>query len=216
MDDFYDVNDNESFNEVSDNMEPVETDISFNQDDITDDINTEADDIISQYQENGYTFEINDLGQTVRAYGDLHLGQGERDLYAQRTAGGEFRTETDEGGHLIASRFEGPGGPENLVPENRTINRGPYKTMENNWAKELKDGNEVNVDITPIYHGDSLRPDIIMGKTEVTDSTGDTVDYFSITNEDLESDQFEIPEADSLELFDSFPNAMDNSDDYDD
>ena len=122
------------------------------------------------------------------------MAEGERDLYAQRNAGGEFRRDTDDGGHLIANRFEGSGCLENLVPEDRSVNRGAYKTMENHWANELIEGNRVNLDVTPIYHGDSLRPDSILTRTEITDGDKSTIDYFSVTNENLESKEFEIPE----------------------
>ena len=218
MVDMYDVDGSVDYNEIDEGyskIEPVDvadSEYSINDNDLNVDVSDlddlkENTDNIQEFYENGYKFEVNDIGQVVRASGDLHLAEGKRDLYAQRNAGGDFRRDTDDGGHLIANRFEGPGGLENLVPEDRSINRGAYKTMENHWANELLEGNSVNLDVTPIYHGDSLRPDSILARTEITDGDKSTIDYFSVTNENLESKEFEIPEN-AEELFDSFPNAM--------
>lgn len=157
-----------------------------------------ADDTI-QYEMNGYQYEKNADGQILYAGGDLKLEEAERNNYAQRIAGGEYRHELDDGGHLIATRFGGSGELDNLVAEDRTVNRGAFKTFENQWAKELEDGNQVHVDITPLYHGDSERPDTIMGKAEITSGEDTVTDYFSMTNENLESEEFELPkEADEM------------------
>lgn len=53
----------------------------------------------------------------------------------------------DEGGHLIASIFDGPGERLNLVPMDTNLNRGEWKKIENVWASALKDGKTVNVRI---------------------------------------------------------------------
>ena len=64
----------------------------------------------------------------------------------------------DEGGHLIATIFTGPGEKLNIVPMNSNLNRSEWKKMENSWAKALKDNKEVDVRIEPIYSGNSERP----------------------------------------------------------
>lgn len=131
-----------------------------------------------------------------------------RDTKAQREAGGEYRRDDDDGGHLIGTRFDGYGGEENLVAENRTVNRGVYKAMENEWAEELEAGNQVHVDITPVYHGESTRPDIIAGKTEYSNGEGTYTEYFSMTNENLESEEFALDDTSRDE--NGYPNAMDD------
>ena len=80
---------------------------------------------------NGYSYEKDDEERIILAEGDLHLGQGVRDTSAQLKAGGEFRRDTDEGGHLIGSRFGGSGELNNLIAQNRFINRSAYKKFEN-------------------------------------------------------------------------------------
>ncbi|MED4976918.1 DNA/RNA non-specific endonuclease [Heyndrickxia faecalis] len=44
----------------------------------------------------------------------LKLGNAKRKPYAQRIVGGEDRLKNDDGGHLIASIFEGSGEINNL------------------------------------------------------------------------------------------------------
>lgn len=152
-----------------------------------------------EYNSNGYIYRINDKGQIIHAEGDLMLRDGERNLYAQKNAGGDYRHDSDDGGHLIATRFGGSGNQDNLIAQDRYINRGAYKSLENEWAKSLEKGNDVFVEIEPIYHGDSLRPDSITAKTIVDDNSKTVVDYFSVTNENMESEEFKFPEeADDL------------------
>lgn len=161
-----------------------------------------------QYERNGYQYERNESGQITYAGGDLRLADGVRDSKAQCEAGGEYRRDDDDGGHLIGTRFDGYGGEENLVAENRTVNRGVYKAMENEWAEELEAGNQVHVDITPVYHGESTRPDIIAGKTEYSNGEGTYTEYFSMTNENLESEEFALD--DTFRDENDYPNAMDD------
>lgn len=147
-----------------------------------------------EYKSNGYYYRKNEYGQILEAKGDLRLEKGERNQYAQREAGGSYRHSEDDGGHLIGTRFGGSGEADNLIAQDRSINRGAYKSLENEWAEELNSGYDVSVEIEPIYHGESLRPDIITAKTEIVGDNGTKVDYFSVTNENLESDEFILPE----------------------
>ena len=153
-----------------------------------------------EYESNGYDYQINEYNQITQAKGELRIENGTRNAYAQRIAGGENRHINDDGGHLIGTRFGGSGELDNLVAEDRYINRGSFKSLENDWAKNLEDGNRVKVDIEPVYHGQSERPDIITAKTEIININNEKeIDYFSVTNENLESEEFELPsEADEM------------------
>lgn len=62
------------------------------------------------------------------------------------------------GGHLIGNQFGGTGGYENLVPMSSSVNSGAYKTLENKWAKALKDGKKVLVSGKLLYSGASFIP----------------------------------------------------------
>lgn len=43
---------------------------------------------------------------------------------------------------------------------NRNLNRSAYKQLEISWSSALKNGSEVKVNVSPIYSGNSLRPDV--------------------------------------------------------
>ncbi len=110
----------------------------------------------STYIKNGYEYKTNEYGHTVRAYGDLKLKEGQRSGLEKEV--GNRGRETDEGGHLIGERFNGPSDAFNLVPQDAHLNRSEWKTMENSWAKALENGQKVTVLIEPKYHQCSPRP----------------------------------------------------------
>lgn len=76
----------------------------------------------------------------------------------QQTEIGKLGLETDEGGHLIATRFNGPPDAFNIVPQDANLNRGQWKAMENEWAEALKDGQQTEVIVAPVYADGISRP----------------------------------------------------------
>ena len=70
-----------------------------------------------------------------------------------------FEIVLDERGHIIGARFGGSNGLENIIPQNRNLNRKAYRSLEESWAKALKEGKSVSVDIELIYPENSFRPD---------------------------------------------------------
>lgn len=82
----------------------------------------------------------------------MSLTKNDRNKYQQCVAG-KCRVDGDEGGHLIASIFNGPGERLNLLPMNGNLNKGAWKVMENTWARELREGKDVKVSIRPSYIG---------------------------------------------------------------
>ncbi|MBC1725041.1 ribonuclease YeeF family protein [Listeria seeligeri] len=114
--------------------------------------------------EDGYKYTTDELGRVVDVEADsLVLKTAERNEGMQRAAGREDRLPDDDGGHLIGSQFNGPGDIDNLVAQNRQINRsgGEWYNMEQEWANALKETppRKVSVKIEPTYSGNSLRPD---------------------------------------------------------
>ncbi|MGM7700575.1 DNA/RNA non-specific endonuclease [Pseudalkalibacillus sp. Hm43] len=107
----------------------------------------------------GYKYQTDELGRIKSVEGTLSLGKAKRNTYAQRTVGGNDRLSNDDGGHLVASIFKGSGEIDNLVPMDANLNRGAFKTIENEWAKALNNGDEVEINVKPIFKGDSLRPE---------------------------------------------------------
>jgi len=108
---------------------------------------------------NGYTYTIDDLNRPTKIEGKLvsNPAQG-RSASAQLRAGGEYRLATDEGGHYVGRRFDGPLDDFNHFAQDMNFNRGEYKSLENTWQRALDSGKSVTVDIQPIYPENSLRP----------------------------------------------------------
>lgn len=104
------------------------------------------------------TFHTDAQGRTSLAASTLSPTKNDRNGYQQCKAGKCGNT-GDEGGHLIASIFNGPGEKLNLVPMDGNLNKGVWKSMETTWAKALKDGKQVDVKIEPVYSGNNKRPD---------------------------------------------------------
>ncbi|MES1042720.1 DNA/RNA non-specific endonuclease, partial [Peribacillus simplex] len=116
-----------------------------------------------KYETNGYRYQTDDLGRIEKASGELTLEMGVRDTKHQLAAGGDERiiapsTKGDHGGHLIGTQFNGSPLIDNIVAMNGNVNVSAYKKLEYAWAKALREGQQVSVDIKPIYEGQSLRP----------------------------------------------------------
>lgn len=103
------------------------------------------------------TYHTDDLSRPSDIKATLELSKNDRNTY-QQCKGGKCGNPGDEGGHIIASIFGGPGERLNIVPMDGNLNKGVWKQMENSWAKDLKAGKKVDVKIQPIYADDSKRP----------------------------------------------------------
>jgi filamentous hemagglutinin len=65
----------------------------------------------------------------------------------------------DQGGHLIAASLGGAGDKLNLVPMDKVLNNGPWKSMEKQLADALKAGKNVSIKIDVGYPaGPYVRP----------------------------------------------------------
>ncbi|KAA6122415.1 hemagglutination activity domain protein [Candidatus Pantoea gossypiicola] len=103
-------------------------------------------------------YKTDHLSRPSQVEATLSPNVKDRNTYQQCKAG-KCGVAGDEGGHLIASIFNGPGEKLNLLPMDGNLNKGAWKQMENTWAKALSEGKEVKVNIQPSYVGDSVRPD---------------------------------------------------------
>lgn len=89
--------------------------------------------------EDGYKYTTDELGRIVDVEaGELILQKGKRNKGMQVAAGREDRL-PDDGGHLIGTQFHGSGDIDNLIAQNRQINRsgGEWYNMEQEWANAL-------------------------------------------------------------------------------
>uniref|UniRef100_UPI000AF5F25D DNA/RNA non-specific endonuclease n=1 Tax=Pseudomonas syringae TaxID=317 RepID=UPI000AF5F25D len=103
-------------------------------------------------------YQTDELGRVDKVESSLSLNKNDRNTYQQCVAG-KCGIDGDEGGHLIASIFNGPGERLNLLPMNGNLNKGVWKSMENKWASALKEGKSVDVKVEPVYNGQSVRPE---------------------------------------------------------
>lgn len=111
---------------------------------------------------NGYEYQIDESGRTRRVSGALKLvGKQARSRTAQAQAGTADRRPTDDGGHYIAARFNGPTDAFNHFAQDANFNRGRYRVLEDQWAKAKRAGSNVTVKIVPRYNSASKRPAVI-------------------------------------------------------
>ena len=76
---------------------------------------------------NGYSSLVNSEGRTHQVSGQLHFNPSpNRSRRNQRQAGGADRRDSDDGGHFIAARFNGPRDKFNHFAQNANFNRGAH------------------------------------------------------------------------------------------
>lgn len=110
---------------------------------------------------NGYTYRIDSRGRTRRISGTLTLHRAPRSRSAQSRAGGADRRPGDDGGHYIARRFNGPAEAFNHFAQDGNFNRGRYRALEDEWARERTKGRNVVVKILPVFYERSSRPSVV-------------------------------------------------------
>lgn len=130
------------------------------------------------YQYKGMQWSTDDLGRTALVRGKLKLGAGGRDPKLQRDIGNAPGTkDSDVGFHLIGDSLGGPTNKLNVLPGNgkpiddglANLNQGEYSKMERSLRGALKDGKDVEVELTPVYNTGnvSTRPDRFVVNTYV-------------------------------------------------
>ena len=108
---------------------------------------------------NGYVFQLDEMDNTRRIDGTLaNEVKTPRSRAAQRNAGKPDRLPSDDGGHFIANRFNGPKDAFNHFAQDASANRGAYRVLEQEWADALAQRKTVTVSIIPIYPKGSRRP----------------------------------------------------------
>lgn len=101
--------------------------------------------------------------RTHQVTGTLTLGpHASRSRSMQSGAGRPDRRQSDDGGHYIAARFNGPREKFNHFAQDANFNRGKYRALEDEWAKTIARGEKVHVDLRPEYRGTSQRPSSIL------------------------------------------------------
>ncbi|POR17417.1 hypothetical protein BWK58_15055 [Flavobacterium columnare] len=114
----------------------------------------------STYKVDDYIYKTDHLGRVDKVEAKLTFKEKGRNEYQQKKSVSikDGVKGQDDGGHLIAQIFNGPGEQINYLPQKSNLNRGDWKAMENKWAKALKEKKEVNIEINNIFEGESKRP----------------------------------------------------------
>ena len=131
------------------------------------------------YHYNGYKFSTDAQGRVSQVEGKLDLKTADRNGYQQAKAG-KAGDAGDEGGHLIASIFNGPGERLNLTPMNGNFNKGAWKSLETKLADALRDGKSVDVKIDAKYGGDGVRADSFRVQYKIGDGDVETARFRNI------------------------------------
>ncbi|MDS1802072.1 DNA/RNA non-specific endonuclease [Vibrio vulnificus] len=106
-----------------------------------------------------YTYETDAQGRTIRVTGKLQKSpiknQAMRDkLHRNSSTQSKYGGDDPnyDGGHLIATLFQGPAEKVNLVPQLKEQNRhGEWRQMEKRWSQALDEGKDVEVDLRIKY-----------------------------------------------------------------
>lgn len=115
-----------------------------------------------QIVRNGYTYEIDARERTRRVSGMLSAtDMPVRSRTSQTQAGGADRRASDDGGHYIAARFRGPTEAFNHFAQDANFNRGGYRVLEDEWARDKRAERSVTVTIVPRFDRQSVRPSTI-------------------------------------------------------
>ena len=135
------------------------------------------------YESNGYHYRTDAEGRLTEASGSLRLNKADRNRAQQRDVGHSSGVSGDDGGHMIAAQFDGPGeGPLHMVPQSMKINRGKdsmWTKMERGWKMLLERGSKVDVSVSVQWPPGAKRPSGMVVVYEVTDAvTGATSRHF--------------------------------------
>lgn len=111
------------------------------------------------YKVDDYSYFTDEAGRVNKVSGELKLETKDRNVYQQGKSVDikDGIKGDDQGGHIIARVFNGPGEQINYVPQTAKLNNGEWKSMEKKWNDALSEGKKVEVDIK-INYADNLRP----------------------------------------------------------
>lgn len=113
-----------------------------------------------KYEVDGIIYQTDELGRVLKTNADLddiaRVRLGNQQIKAVDVKDGVRAV--DQGGHIVGSRFFGPGEQINIYPQSANLNQGAWKTMENGWADAMVNGSDVKIEVKAIYVGTSKRP----------------------------------------------------------
>ena len=123
-----------------------------------------------------YLYKTDEAGRLSQFKTD-NLQLTERDKRLRHNPNTPGKQEGDQAAHLAADRFGGSPELANLVSQSSHVNLSEYRKLENKWAKAIKEGKNVQVEVNVIYEGASKRPAkfVIVHTIEGKDSVKTTI-----------------------------------------
>ena len=114
------------------------------------------------YKVDDYSYFSDEAGRVNKVSGELKLETKDRNVCQQGKSVDikDGIKGDDQGGHIIARIFNGPGEQINYVPKTAKLNNVEWKVMENSWKKSLSEGKMIEVDIQIIYDSDKQQKDL--------------------------------------------------------
>ncbi|MFC3932569.1 DNA/RNA non-specific endonuclease [Streptococcus dentapri] len=103
-----------------------------------------------QASEFEYLYQTDDLGRLDNWHTD-ELQLTERDVRLRHDPNTPGKQSGDHAGHIAGDRFGGSPLRDNLVSQLSDVNLSSYKKIENQWAKAVKEGKKVTVDVNINY-----------------------------------------------------------------
>lgn len=104
-----------------------------------------------------YHYSTDAQGRIATAHArPLRLNKGKR---ASHTGDPQGKRAGDDAGHLFGDRFGGSQRHDNIVAQLSTVNRGKWKSMENNWDRLLSQTPRPRIDVDiEVNYGSGARP----------------------------------------------------------
>jgi Domain of unknown function (DUF4781)/DNA/RNA non-specific endonuclease len=118
----------------------------------------------AEYVVGRYTYVTDDAGRVVEARGRVRLQTHDRNTYQQGKAsevgGIKDAIEGDQGGHIFAAMFDGPGEQINYHAMRGELNGsgGDWYNMEQEWRSALQADRRVDAQVRAVFEGESRRP----------------------------------------------------------
>ena len=124
------------------------------------------------YQSNGYTYTVDDNG-TITAKGTVSEDPASRKGMEKITPDG-YDSKVDDKGHVIAAREGGVPAEYNVTAQDRGLNRGAYKTVENAEVRLANDGYKVDTEKIAYVSNPGEKPSAYMVNDTITTPDGQT------------------------------------------
>lgn len=155
------------------------------------------------FTENGFTFVVDDNG-TVTASGKVNENPASRSGMSKINPNG-YDSHVHDKGHLIAARQGGPAKSYNVSAQDRGLNRGTYKSVENAEVRLANKGYDVQTSKTAYVSHQGAKPDAYMINDSITTLEGKTQHI----HESYQNESSEVQDAWNNESAEAFSQMTD-------